>query len=77
MQQMPSKKTLPRIRNPIPTSRHARSMGRTHVTTTPSRTKKKRNTPNTTHTLRNVVRLALRPGLEPGTYRLEVCCSIH
>ena len=57
MRRMPSQNTLPRLRPRIPSSRHARNMGRHDLKTTTNRTKKKRNTSSQTNTLTDVGRL--------------------
>ena len=50
-----------RIRPRIPSSRHARNMGRHDLKTTPNRTKKTRHRTNKTNTLTNVGRLNEKP----------------
>lgn len=57
MRRMPSQNTLPRLRTRIPSSRHARNMGRHDLKTTTNRTKKTRNTTHQTNPLPNVGRL--------------------
>jgi hypothetical protein len=84
MLNLPSTKTMPPIRTPIPTSRHARSMGRNDQQTTSSRTKTTRHQSNTTHTRPNVERHPITKQIENHQQKLQwtaatliltaVCC---